>query len=128
MGGFSVFEVAPDHPNEWAAVMSIAGSLLGSDSQRVVTLMRTIPFYVLTGSADDSIPTEYPTSTAAYLQSAGFEVSFYSQAGGIHRLVTLLPILTQAWNDMLHGIVRAPPQSLGSIKLPSMIPTNALKP
>lgn len=128
MGGFSVFEIAPDHPNEWAAVMCIAGSLLGSDSQRVEALMRTIPFYVLTGSADDSIPTQYPTSTAAYLQSVGLDVSFYSQAGGIHRLVTLLPILTEAWNDMLRGIVRAPPQSLGSIKLPSMIPMGALKP
>jgi predicted esterase len=128
MGGFSVFEVAPDHPNEWAAVMCIAGSLLGSDSRRVVAFMRTIPFYVLTGSADDSIPTAYPTSTAAYLQSAGLDVSFYSQPGGIHRLVTLLPILTQAWSDMLHGIVRAPPPSLGSIKLPSMIPMGALKP
>ncbi|HZY96128.1 MAG TPA: hypothetical protein VFE35_03405 [Candidatus Cybelea sp.] len=128
MGGFSVFEVGPVHPNEWAAVMCIAGALLGSDSSRVAAFMRKTPFYVLTGSADDSIPTEYPTSTAAFLQSAGLDVSFYSQPGGIHRLVTLLPILTQAWNDMLHEIVRAPPPGLGSIKLPPTIPMGALKP
>jgi pimeloyl-ACP methyl ester carboxylesterase len=128
MGGFSVYEVAPVHPNEWSAVMSIAGALLGTDSQRVVAMLRTTPFYVLTGSADDSIPTEYPTSTAVYLRAEGLDVSFYSQPGGIHRLVTLLPILTLAWNDMLHQIVRAPPPSLGNVRLPTSIPMGALKP
>jgi dienelactone hydrolase len=128
MGGFSVFEVAPARPQAWAAVMSIAGALLGTDSQRVVATMRRTPFYVLTGSADDSIPTRYPTATAAFLQAAGMDVSFYSQPGGIHRLVTLLPILTEAWDDMLHGVVRAPQQAMGSITLPSMMPTSNLKP
>jgi dienelactone hydrolase len=128
MGGFSVFEVAPAHADEWSAVMCIAGALLGSDAGRVVASMRTKPFYVLTGSADDSIPTQYPTVTAAFLQSAGMDVSFYSQPGGIHRLVTLLPILTLAWNDMLHQIVRSPPPASGSVTLPSSIPMGALKP
>ena len=82
---------------------------LGVRFARVVALMRRTPFYVLTGSADDSIPTRYPTATAAFLQEAGLDVSFYSQPGGIHRLVTLLPILTLAWSDMLGQIVRAPP-------------------
>ncbi len=128
MGGFSVFEVAPARPQVWAAVMSVAGALLGSDSQRLVATMRRTPFYVLTGSADDSIPTQFPTATAAFLQAAGLDVSFYSQPGGIHRLVTLLPILTEAWNDMLHGVVRAPQQSLGSMTLPSAIPTSNFRP
>ena len=128
MGGFSVFEVAPVRPQAWSAVMCIAGALLGSRSQRIVTLMRRTPFYVLTGSADDSIPTQYPTATAAFLQSAGMDVSFYSQPGGIHRLVTLLPILTQAWDDMLHGIMRAPPPQFGNLVLPTMIPTSNFKP
>jgi dienelactone hydrolase len=128
MGGFSVFEVAPAHADEWSAVMCIAGALLGSDAGRVVASMRTKPFYVLTGSADDSIPTQYPTVTAAFLQSAGIDVSFYSQPGGIHRLVTLLPILTLAWNDMLHQVVRSPPPATGNVTLPSSIPMGALKP
>jgi dienelactone hydrolase len=128
MGGFSVFEVAPVRPQVWAAVMSIAGALLGSDAQRVIAMMRRTPFYVLTGTADDSIPTQYPTATAAFLQAAGMDVSFYSQPGGIHRLVTLLPILTEAWSDMLHGIVRAPQQALGSVTLPSAIPASNFKP
>jgi hypothetical protein len=83
---------------------------------------------MLTGSDDDSIPTRYPTSTALYLQSAGMNVSFYSQRDGRHRLITLLPILTLAWNDMLHEIVRAPSQRLGNVTLPSSIPMGALKP
>ncbi len=128
MGGFSVFEVAPAHPDEWSAVMCIAGALLGSDSPPVVAMLRTTPVYVLTGSADASIPTQYPTATAAYLHAAGLDVSFYSQPGGIHRLISLLPILSQAWSDMLHQIVRAPPDDLGASKLPTSVPMTALKP
>lgn len=128
MGGFAVYEVAAVHPDEWSAVMSIAGALLGSDAQRVVTTMPRTPFYVLTGSADDSIPTQYPTATAGFLRSAGLDVSFYSLPGGTHRLITLLPILTQAWDDMLHGIVRAPAQSFANMKLPAAIPAMSLKP
>src|SRR5579871_6322202 len=128
MGGFAVYEVAALHPDEWSAVMSIAGALLGADAQRVVALMPRTPFYVLTGSADDSIPTQYPAATAGFLQSAGLEVSFYSLPGGTHRLITLLPILTQAWNDMLHGVVRAPPKSFGALQLPGAVPAMSLKP
>lgn len=128
MGGFSVFEVAPLRPNDWSAVMSIAGALLGSDAERVVAMMPRTPFYVLTGSADTSIPTTYPTATALFLHSAGVEVSFYSESRGTHRLVTLLPILTQAWNDMLHEIVRTPPSPKGGISLPSTIPIVIMRP
>jgi dienelactone hydrolase len=128
MGGFSVFEVAPDRPNEWAAVMSIAGALLGSDATRILSLMSKTPFYVLTGSADESIPTQYPTMTAAFLQGSGLPVSFYSQTGGNHRLITLLPILTTAWSDMLHGVVRAPPPTHGLVTLPRSAPVFSLRP
>lgn len=128
MGGFSVFEVAPLHPNEWSAVMSIAGSLLGSDASRAVAMLRNTPIYVLTGTGDQSIPTQWPTATANYLALAGLDVSFYSQRGGTHHLATLLPILTQAWSDMLHQAVRAPPANLASPPLPGAIPMNPMKP
>jgi|HubBroStandDraft_6_1064221.scaffolds.fasta_scaffold173430_2 pimeloyl-ACP methyl ester carboxylesterase len=128
MGGFSVFSVAPIHPDSWAAVMCIAGSLLGSRAQRIVAMMPRTPFYVLTGSADDSIPTQYPTATALYLRNMGIPVTFYSQATGTHRLVTLLPVLTQAWSDMLHGVVRSPTDLDGLVTLPPAAPVNALKP
>jgi S-formylglutathione hydrolase FrmB len=127
MGGFSVFSVAPIHPDSWAAVMCIAGALLGSRAQRIVAMMPRTPFYILTGSADDSIPTQYPTATAVFLRNMGIPVTFYSQAGGTHRLITLLPVLSRAWSDMLHGVVRTPTGFDDSIALPSTTPANAFK-
>ncbi|MBV8148281.1 MAG: alpha/beta fold hydrolase [Candidatus Eremiobacteraeota bacterium] len=127
MGGFSVFNVAPVHPDHWSAVMSIAGSLLGSRAARVVRTLSKTPFYVLTGSADDSIPTQYPTATAIYLRDQGVPVTFYSLPGGKHRLFTLLPILTQAWDDMLHGTVRTP-TIVGGSSLPTRPPPAGLRP
>jgi dienelactone hydrolase len=108
--------------------MSIAGSLLGSDASRAVAMLRHTPIYVLTGTDDQSIPTQWPTATAAYLALAGLNVSFYSQKGGSHHLISLLSILTQAWSDMLHQIVRAPAGNLAKLSLPGAIPMNPMKP
>jgi dienelactone hydrolase len=108
MGGFSVFLVAPLHPNDWSAVMSIAGALLGSRSHLVTAMLPNTPFYILTGSRDDSIPTQYPTTTAVFLRNAGIPVTFYSDPKATHRLFTLRTILEQAWGDMEAGVVRTP--------------------
>ncbi|HZY99893.1 MAG TPA: hypothetical protein VFE36_10000 [Candidatus Baltobacteraceae bacterium] len=128
MGGFSVFEVAPAHPEAWSAIMCISGALLGHDAHRVTSMLSRTPFYVLTGSDDDSIPTQYPTATAVYLTASGLPVSFYSQPHGTHRVVTLLPILAQAWDDMHRGIVRSPPPMVGGMVLPNAPPQTMLKP
>jgi dienelactone hydrolase len=128
MGGFSVFGVAPLHPEDWSAVMCIAGSLLGSRAHRVVAELPRTRFYVLTGSADDSIPTQYPTTTAVYLRDQGLPVTFYSQPGGKHRLVTLLPILANAWDDMHQGVTRTPYQLSTGFGLPAAPPSMTLKP
>ncbi len=127
MGAFSVFKVAPVHPNDWAAVMAIAGDLLAKDAPQVLARLRFTRFYVLTGSADTSVPTRYPTLTAQYLRQQRMAISFYSQPGGIHRLITLRPILDQAWRDMLAGIVRAPPAASGPIALPPAPPGSMQK-
>ncbi len=127
MGGFSVFEVAPDRPNTWTAVMCISGALLGSDAPRVLAFMPSTPFYVLTGLKDESIPTQYPTVTASYLSQQGIPVSFYSLPNGIHRLISLLPILTLAWADMVHGVVRSSPPALGNAMLPTQAPVAGMK-
>jgi predicted esterase len=108
MGAFSVFSIAPQRPQAWSAVMAIAGALLGSVSHEVTAMMPNTPFYVLTGSRDQSIPTQYPTATAVYLRNAGVPVTFYSDADATHRLYTLRAILAQAWSDMHDGIVRTP--------------------
>jgi predicted esterase len=127
MGGFSVFEVAPVRPNAWAAVMCISGALLGSDAPKVLAYMKNTPFYVLTGTADESIPTQFPTVTASFLSGQGLPVSFYSLPGGLHRLITLLPILTLAWSDMLHQVVRSAPAGMAGASLPSAPPPTSMK-
>ncbi|HKE37929.1 MAG TPA: hypothetical protein VKB39_10870 [Candidatus Baltobacteraceae bacterium] len=128
MGGFSVFEVAPAHPEVWSGIMCISGALLGHDAHGVTSMLSRTPFYVLTGTDDDSIPTQYPTATAVYLTASGLPVSFYSMPHGTHRVVTLLPILTQAWDDMHRGIVRSPPPAGGGMALPAAPPASMLKP
>ncbi|HEY1654040.1 MAG TPA: hypothetical protein VGF86_02875 [Candidatus Tumulicola sp.] len=108
MGGFSVYAVAPVHPNEWSAVMSIAGALLGSISHDVTAMLPHTPFYILTGALDQNIPTQYPTASAVFLRDSGVPVTFYSDPIATHRLYSLRGILESAWVDMENGVVRTP--------------------
>ncbi|MBV8068167.1 MAG: hypothetical protein JO113_09325, partial [Candidatus Eremiobacteraeota bacterium] len=62
MGGFSVFSLAPIHPDDWSAIMSIAGSLLQSRaSQLLVRMPANVRYYILTGALDRTVPTLWPT-------------------------------------------------------------------
>ena len=108
MGGFSAFTIGPMHPADWAGVMCIAGSLLGSRSQLIETKMHSTRFYVLTGAQDTIVPPLFPTLTAVFLRDAGIPVTFYSQSDGTHLLYSLRSILAQAWKDMEAGVVRVP--------------------
>jgi dienelactone hydrolase len=118
MGGFSVFRIAPMRPNDWSAVMTIAGSLLASRARRLVATMSNARFYVLTGALDDNVPTLWPTATAIFLRSYGLSVAFYSKPDGTHALYSLRTILAQAWNDMERGVVRSPAGLTGAANLP----------
>jgi poly(3-hydroxybutyrate) depolymerase len=123
MGGFSVFRLAPLHPAEWTAIMSIAGSLLQSRSGRLLSTMpENVRYYIVTGSQDDNVPTVWPTATAIFLRDTGRPVSFYSQRDGTHALFTLQPAIAQAWNDMERGVVRAPSGLTGAPDLPEAAP------
>lgn len=122
MGGFSVYNIAPMHPQDWSAVMSVAGSLLASRGPHLVATMRHSRFYVLTGTRDDNVPTLYPTATAIYLRNAGLPVTFYSAPEGTHSLYTLRSILEQAWGDMERGVVRLPTGLTGAPNLPEPVP------
>jgi pimeloyl-ACP methyl ester carboxylesterase len=122
MGGFSLFRIAPIHPERWTAVMCISGSLLASRAAAVATTMRSSRFYVLTGARDDNVPTAFPTATAIFLRDAGFSVSFYSQSDGMHAMYSLRPILSRAWTDMESGVVRLPIGLSGGANLPDAVP------
>lgn len=106
MGGFSVFIVAPARPNAWSAILSISGGIMGHDIARVLPIVRAIPLYVVTGTSDDSIPTEYTQRTAHFFANAGASVSLYVNPGGTHRVITNLSVLRTAWSDMHAGIAR----------------------
>ena len=118
MGGFAVFRLAPIVPSDWSAVMSIAGSLLGSRASGVTRTLRNARFYILTGARDDNVPTLYPTATAIFLRDAGLPVTFYSQPDGTHSLYSLRSIISQAWTDMEGSIVRSPAGLTGAPNLP----------
>ena len=122
MGGFSVYTIAPARPHDWAAVMSVAGSLLASRASRVTATMRDVRFYVVTGARDDTVPTLWPTTTAIYLRDAGLPVTFYSAPQGTHSLYTLRSTLAQAWTDMERGVVRLPTGLTGAPNLPEPAP------
>lgn len=117
IGAFAVFRIAPMKPHAWAGVMSISGSLLQPDSGRAATELHATPVYVVTGKLDDTVPSRLSTAAAVYLRDKGVPVSYYLQPAGIHRLSSLLPMLTQAWDDMLAGVVR-PSQYSSDASLP----------
>jgi len=123
MGGFAVFKVGRLHPDEWAGVMSIAGSTLSSEAELVRRAFGHTPIYVVTGTSDDAVPTSFPQSTAVYLDSVGIPTGLYIQPGGTHAINTLGPMLSQAWHDMLAGRPRASaqPRRNGRVALPSTI-------
>lgn len=126
MGGFSVFEVGAHRAKDWRAILCISGALLGHDASTVVATMWRMPYYFVTGTDDESIPTQFTQTSAAYLDSRGLTVSLYVQPSGRHRLTTLRPSLTTAWLDMHKGTGQGVPQSvkplamgLGQIRMPT---------
>jgi S-formylglutathione hydrolase FrmB len=122
MGGFSVFKIAPEHPDHWAAVMSIAGSVLYSEADVVSRALHRTPLYVVTGTKDESIPTSYPQRTASYLSSSGVPTGLYVQQSGTHFLATLMPVLDPAWHDMLAGRIPASARPQGIQPIPVSVP------
>jgi S-formylglutathione hydrolase FrmB len=107
MGGFSVFKIGPKHPERWIAVMAIAGAAYGSEIDSIRDAFLHKPVYVVTGTADESIPTAYPQNTAVYLSRAGVATGLYIQPSGTHYIPTIMPMITQAWQDMMAGKIRS---------------------
>lgn len=131
MGGFSVFKVAPLHPDRWAAVLCISGALLPADAALVSYKLRDTPFYVVTGKLDTSVAPLYGELTVGYLQNANMSVTFYEDPTGEHWLSTLEKPIFRAWTDMLSGTVRAAESrfaQFGHALLNISPPATAMKP
>jgi S-formylglutathione hydrolase FrmB len=108
MGGFSLFSIAPIHPTDWTAVLSVAGALVLQKASKATATMRNMRVYLVTGERDSIVPTLWPQLTASYLRDAGLQVSFYSEPDGTHDLRSLSAALAQAWTDMERGAVQIP--------------------
>lgn len=129
MGGFSVFRVAPLHPQRWAGVMCIAGAVLNSEANVVQFSLRSTPIYVVTGAHDSVIPPGYGEATAIWLSSVGIPTEFNEEPSGDHWLGTLQPSLQIAWDDMTSGVIHARTPAERSVpRLPSQTSAVLLKP
>ena len=128
MGGFSVFKIGPTHGDEWHAVLCIAGSVLNSEAASVLKAWKNTPIYVVNGKLDQSIPPMYGEMTAIWLAGSGIPTGFYQEPKGTHFIPTLMPSLTQAWRDMIAGVVRNTPavSQDGQDSLPGSLVTPGL--
>ena len=125
MGGFSVFKVGPVHGSVWASVMCISGAILNSETNAVRSAWSKTPVYVVNGKLDDNIPQQYGLLTAEWLAGVGIPTGFYQAPTGTHMLPTLMTELTQAWSDMLAGVVHNKPPAAEAVSFPTppqMIP------
>ena len=130
MGGFAVFKVGPIRGERWAAVMSISGSILNSETTAFLKAFYRKNIYVVNGKLDDAIPPQFGESTAQFLASQGMNVGFYQEPTGTHMIPTFIPSLTKAWNDMLSGAVHnTPGRQAAKMTLPAFTPPGpTLKP
>jgi poly(3-hydroxybutyrate) depolymerase len=122
MGAYNAFLFAASNPQDWAAVLCIAGSLRNDDKELFARAMRSKAAYLVAGSEDPVVRPEYVQSTVSYLNANGVIARLYEQPGGSHSLESLQPVLAQAWNDMLAG-VHEPMEALPSptpVPLPSI--------
>ncbi len=121
LGGFGMFIIAPQHPQEWTALLGIAATLTNEDKTTVASAMAGKQIFLVIGSDDPHIRPEYVQDAAAYLNGNGVEARFYEQPHGVHSLQSLQPSIEHAWRDMLSGVRNVAP----SIELPSPVPTGS---
>ncbi len=125
MGGFSVFKIGPEHPTQWVAVMSIAGSVLNSEAQAVLSGFARTRMYIVNGAKDENIPPQYGVQTAQWLAGVGIPTGLYQEPNGTHYLSTLMPSLSRAWHEMLAGFIglNAQPVIDSRARLPQLAPS-----
>ena len=104
-GGFAVFRIGPTRPDAWSGVMCIAGAVDNSEAAQVKSAFYKTRIYVVNGAHDENIPPQLGKQTAQWLAGVGVPTGFYQEPTGTHFLFTLMPTLTSAWRDMIHGSI-----------------------
>ena len=104
MGGFGVFQIAPQHADIWNALLCISGSMTNEDRNAVVRTFGDKTVYVVSGVLDDNVPFRYSQITVRWLRESNIATRFYAEPQGGHSMATFRPSMSAAWNDMLGGI------------------------
>jgi predicted peptidase len=94
MGGYGTWSIAMNHPDVFAALAPVSG---GGDPAGLEKI-RSIPEFVVHGSADTVVPVKNSQIMVDAAKKLGIEVQYKEIAGGDHSGV-LLPIVGEifAW-------------------------------
>ena len=85
MGGAGTYYIASRYPDVWAGLAAAAGGGM-SASYVDEDAIRHIPFLVLHGSADETVPVERSRASVARMKELGMEHLYVEIAGGDHSL------------------------------------------
>jgi predicted esterase len=121
-GAFGVFMIAPERPQTWTALLSIAGTLTNQDKTAVVTAMSGKQVFMVVGSDDAEVNAAYVRAAIAYLRGNGVEARYDEQPHGTHSLQSLQPAVERAWRAMFSGVRNVAP----AFEYPSPEPTRTI--
>ena len=83
MGGSGTYYIASRHPDLWAGLAAAAGGSITADYVDEDAI-RHIPFLVLQGSEDETVPVERSRESVARMKELGMEHLYVEIAGGDH--------------------------------------------
>ncbi len=83
MGGSGTYYIASRHPDIWAGLAAAAGGGMGADYVDEDAI-RHIPFLVLHGSEDATVPVERSRQSVARMQELGMQHLYVEIEGGDH--------------------------------------------
>lgn len=122
MGAFGIFMIAPQRPQSWTALLSIAGTLTNEDKTSVVSAMAGKQVFMVAGGDDAEVNASYVRAAVTYLSANGVEARYDEQPHGTHALESLRPAVERAWRAMLSGVRNVAPDS----GFPSPQPTRTI--
>ncbi len=109
LGGIAIFLIAPVRPNQWNALLSIAGTLTNQDKDSAARALRGKSIFFVAGENDPYIKAQYVHAASEFLAAGGANSHYYEQPNGMHSLVSLQPAAQQAWRAMFTEVRNVAP-------------------
>ena len=85
MGGAGTYYIASRHPDIWAGLAAVAGGSMTNDYVDEEAI-RHLPFLVLQGSDDQTVPARIARGSVARMRELGMQHVYIEIAGGDHSL------------------------------------------